>query len=211
MSGDLPVVRWVRELLTRRNVNRVRAELDAARERAETATPSYRPQYYLKAARLAASLDLESEALSLYGSAIDGYLEAGRGRAAEVVCRQVIETYPQVVRARRTLALMALGRGEMDRAATLLHEYAETARTFGDAGLMRESLRAMGLISSPGAARDQAADELRALGDEAGARMVEQGDDLSQDEVFGRAAHSWAKALQAALMGADELRRLRST
>lgn len=185
-------------------------KLEALRAKAADASASARPQYQLRAGRLAESLGLDHQALTLYGEAIDGYLEAGRGRVAEVICRQVLESYPHVVRARRTLALLAVGRDNADEAASLLSEYAETAREFGDEELIRKSLRTMGLIAGPGPVKARAVDELRTLGDEAGARMVEESEGASQDELFGGATGTWSKALYTALLGADELRALRS-
>ncbi|HUG39029.1 MAG TPA: hypothetical protein VMM12_01010 [Longimicrobiales bacterium] len=205
----LALGRWFRLVRSRLTAGRSRRNLQALRARAAEAAASFRPPHYLRAARLAGSLGLDSQALSLYGEAIDGYLETGRGRAAEVVCREVVEAYPQVVRARRTLVLIALGRGDAEEAAALLRDYAETAKRFGDQRLTTKSLRAMGLISEPGPLRSRAIAELNALGDEAGAQMVMEGKGVPQDEAFD--AGAWSKALEAALRGADELRDLRPT
>ncbi|MFW5947575.1 MAG: hypothetical protein ACOCUW_03695, partial [Gemmatimonadota bacterium] len=150
------------------------------------------------------------EALALFGEAIDGYLDAGRDRAAEVVCRQVIDAYPNVVRARRTLALIALGRGDVEEAAGLLGQYAETARQHGDDQLIRKSLRTMGLISGPGPVRDRAAHELDSLGDPDGAKLVREQAEEHVDAIFSGTGASWTKALHAALLGADELRKTRA-
>lgn len=199
-----------RRLRSRLTAGRSEQKLEELQAQAAEASASFRPQYYLRAARLAASLGRDSQALSLYGKAIDGYLEAGRGKVAEVICRQVVESYPHVVRARRTLALIALTRDDADQAASLLSEYAETARQFGDEQLIRKSLRTMGLISEHDPVRTQAASELSALGDEAGARMVMEGEGIPHDELFGGAAGPWSKALHAALLGADEMRNFRS-
>ena len=205
-----PLSRWIGALRSKLTAKRNREQLDELRARAESASPSYRPQYYLQAAKKAASMQLDAEALELYGCAIDGYLEAGRGRAAEVVCREVIEGYPHVVRARRTLALMALGRGEGDQAAELFREYAEVARQYGDPQLLRKSLRTMGIISESAPIRSQVAEELRSVGDEAGARMVaDRGE--PEDGELGDTGGSWSRALQAALLGAEDLRDYRAT
>lgn len=198
--------RWLKGTRSKPATGDGKKKLRDLREKAARASTSVRPQYHLEAARLAESLGLEAEALSLYGDAIDEYLETGRGRAAEVVCRQVIESYPHVVRARRTLALIALGRGDAEGSASLLREYAEAAKGSGQEQLTRKSLRAMGLISGPGPVRTRAVAELRAIGDEAGAQMVLEREEDPQDEVFGKDARSWAKALETALLGPDELR-----
>lgn len=207
--GDrLPVRRWLARLRSKLRRGSVSAgpELQTLRERAARASPSFRPQYNLEAARLAESLGLESEALSLYGEAIDGYLESGRDRAAEVVCREVLKEYPHVVRARRTLALIALGRGDAQEAAALLRDYAETAKQFGEERLTRTSLRAMGLLSELGPVQSQAIAELRALGDESGVEMVLTRQAAPRDELFPTDAGLWGKALETALLDAEGLR-----
>lgn len=207
LKDRLPLWRWLTRLRSKLARGSAGPEqLRKLRERAAQASPSFRPQYNLEAARLAESLGLESEALSLYGEAIDGYLESGRDRAAEVVCREVLNEYPHVVRARRTLVLIALGRGDAQEAASLLRDYAETAKQFGEERLIRTSLRAMGLLSERGPVQTQAIAELRALGDEAGVEMVLNNQVAPRDELFPADAGLWGKALDTALLDADELR-----
>lgn len=206
LTDRLPLRRWLKRLRSKVTRGDAGPELQHLRERAARASPSFRPQYTLEAARRAESLGLESEALSLYGEAIDGYLESGRDRAAEVVCREVLTEYPHVVRARRTLALIALGRGDAQEAASLLREYAETAKQFGEQRLTRTSLRAMGLLSALGPVQSQAIAELRALGDEAGAELVRNRKVVPRDEVFPADAGVWGKALETALLDAEALR-----
>lgn len=197
----------LRTLRDRLMADRSRRKLEALKDRAAGASASFRPQYNLRAARLAASMGQDDQALTLYGNAIDGYLEAGRDRAAEVACRQVVDRFPHVVRARRTLALIALGRGDTEEATALLEEYAEAAKQYGDDQLIRKSLRTIGLISKPGPVRSRAAAELSAVGDDAGAQLVLESEDAFHDELVGGGAGTWSKALQAALLGADEMRR----
>lgn len=206
LTDRLPLGRWLARLRSKLTRGSAGPELERLRERAAQASPSFRPQYNLEAARLAESLGRESEALSLYGAAIDGYLESGRDRAAEVVCREVLKEYPHVVRARRTLALIALGRGDAREAASLLRDYADTAKKFGEERLTRTSLRAMGLLSEEGPVKSQAVAELRALGDQAGVEMVVNNRVGPRDEIFPADAGLWGKALDTALLDAHELR-----
>lgn len=156
LTDRVPVGQWLTRIRSKLAPSSAERHLQDLRERAAQASPSFRPQYNLKASRLAKSLGFDSEALSLYGQAIDGYLEAGRGRAAEVVCREVVETYPHVIRARRTLALIAVGRGDPGVAVSVIREYAAAAKQFGEERLTRNSLLAIGLITEPGPIREQA-------------------------------------------------------
>lgn len=180
------------------------AELEA---RAQAASPSFRPHHYLRAAQLAAETGDPARALSLYGRAIDGHLEAGRDRAAEALCRKVLELYPDVVRTRRTLALLAVGRGDSREAADLLHQYASSAACGGDRSLLRQSLKMIALISECPVVREQAVAELRSVGDEDGARFVVRGQ-APRHAAFDRTLGQWAQATQAALLGVDRLREI---
>lgn len=176
-------------------------EIQELESRASSASVAFRPQYLARAAELAAGINRREEALRLFGSAIDGYLEAGRARAAEVLCRRVLSEYPQVVRARRTLALLALGRGDYHDADRLIHEYAEAARKYGDAAVLARSLRMMASVAGAGPVLHRAAIELQAVGDAEGARMVLKAATASQDAPVGEEAGDWSTALQAALLG----------
>ena len=106
-----------------------------------------------------------------------------------------------MVRARRTLALLALGRGDHDDADRLIHEYAEAARRYGDAAVLARSLRTMASIAGAGPVLHRAAIELQALGDAEGARIVSKAAMVSQDAPAGEEAGDWSTALHAALLG----------
>lgn len=186
----------------------VRRRIHSLQNQALSASASFRPNHYLRAAEMAADADMHAEALSLYGLAIDGHLEAGRGRAAEVLCRKVLERYPHVVRARRTLALLAIGRGEPAEAANLVGEYASVARESGDDRLLRQSLRMIALIAEDEPVRDRAVAELRAIGDEKGADRVLSREYMPEDEPFDASVGPWSQTMQAALLGAERVREL---
>jgi tetratricopeptide (TPR) repeat protein len=197
--------RILNRLRSRRQDVRSSRELEELEEQAKTASLSFRPQYLVRAAQIAVAMDRHDQALDLYGKAINGYIEAGRSRAAEALCRKVVTDYPRVVRARRTLALLALGRGDFDAAEGLMAQYAAAAREKGDLDILRASLRTMAAVGEAGPVLDQAARELRALGDEKGAelvlRYVAAGDTGSGDPASGR----WSHAIQVALLGPAEL------
>lgn len=174
--------------------------------RARTASPSFRSQHLARAAEAAAAAGRHEKALALYGKAIDGYLEAGRSRAAEVLCRAVVAAYPQVVRARRTLALLAIGRGDQGSAAELLRDYTRAAQEYGDPQILRFHLRLMGGLSPAEAVRSQAADELRSLGDEDGAAFVWSDQARQPPTAAETESGRWSQALHAALLSAARLK-----
>lgn len=174
--------------------------------RAHAASGSFRPQHLTRAAQCATVAGRHQKALVLYGEAIDGYLQAGRSRAAEVLCRQVIAAYPHVVRARRTLALLAIGRGEQTSAVDLLQDYTRAARDHGDPQILRYQLRLIGGLSEAEVIRGHAADELRRLGDPEGAAFI-----VSEEARTGAGALQpdsgrWSQALHAALLSPTRLR-----
>jgi hypothetical protein len=197
--------RILNSLRSRRQDVRSSRELEELEEQAQTASLSFRPQYLVRAAQIAVAMDRHDRALDLYGRAIDGYIEAGRSRAAEALCRKVVADYPRVVRARRTLVLLALGRGDFEVAEGLMARYAEAARKKGDLDMLRASLRTMAAVGEAGPVLDQAARELRAMGDEKGAELVLRHEAAVDTESGDPASGRWSHAIQAALLGPAEL------
>lgn len=196
---------FVRRLRARIAEFHLGRRLDRLQRRAAEASAAFRPQYHLRAAQAARVLNRDADALRLYGEAIDGYLEAGRSRAAEVVCRKVLAEYPGVVRARRTLALLALGREDVGEAVALLRDYAFRSRTASDPYLLVKSLRMFALISDSEPFRAQALAELEALGDDEGTRRILEG---SEEPTEFAGMGRWSQAVQAALLGPEALREL---
>jgi tetratricopeptide (TPR) repeat protein len=197
--------RFLDKLRSRKRDQEASRELEELEERAQTASLSFRPHYLVRAAQIAGNMDRHEHALALYGRAIDGYIEAGRSRAAEALCRKVVADYPSVVRARRTLALLALGRGDFQDAEKLMARYAEVARENGDLDVLRVSLRTMAAVGEAGPVLDQAARELRAMGDDRGAELVLR-HRATHNDMADTASGRWSHAVQAALLGPKELR-----
>jgi hypothetical protein len=197
--------RLLGKLRSRKRDGDATRELEELEARARTASLSFRPHYLVRAAQIAVSMDRHEQALALYGQAIDGYIEGGRSRAAEALCRKVVTDYPNVVRARRTLALLALGRGDFADAESLMASYAAVAREKGDRDVLRASLRTMAAVGEAGPVLDQAARELRAMGDEKGADLVLR-HRATHHELADTASGRWSHAIQAALLGPQELR-----
>lgn len=197
---------WIHSLRARARELDVLRQLRDLESRARSASVAFRPHYLVRAAQLAAATNRTDQALTLYGRAIDGYLEAGRARAAEALCRKILSEYPQVVRARRTLALLSLGRGDHEEADRLIREYAEAARKHGDAAALGGSLRMMARIAGAGPVLRRAASELRASGDAEGADIVlDAAVEAPEDLAAGEPSGEWSDALRAALLAPSEL------
>jgi hypothetical protein len=107
---------------------------------------------------------------------VDLYLTAGQGRAAEVMCRRLIQMEPEVVRARYTLAAISLGRGDVAEAEQRLSEYAAAAREAGKLEYAVPALvRLAGATDDP-TLREHVASALRVVGREELAERVRSGE-----------------------------------
>jgi hypothetical protein len=91
----------------------------------EDAAPDYRATMFARAAERFAATGQHDLAQSYFGRAVDAYLEFGYYDVAAALCRRMIELYPQVVRARCTLAFLSLGR---DLPHLPFHDLLEDAR-----------------------------------------------------------------------------------
>lgn len=118
-------IRSIQALFSRALVTRRIRKLAS---RADSASAPYRASLCARAGDLARDAGLRDEALQWYGEAIDGYLMSGRGRAAELVCERVLAAYPEVVRARYTLALIAIGHGDTALATLRVRDYTQAMR-----------------------------------------------------------------------------------
>lgn len=94
---------------------------------------------YNEAGDLCVAAQREFEARRYFGRAIDGFLDAGRFDVAHAIARKMLRLYPDVVRARCTLAWIAIGRGIRPEISGALNGYAGAARELGmDRPLVRE-------------------------------------------------------------------------
>jgi tetratricopeptide (TPR) repeat protein len=108
------------------------------------------------------------QCLEYYGTAIDHYITGQRFDSAAAVCRKVVRIAPHVVRARCTLAWIAIGKGLFSEAQREVTEYATAAERAGREELAREHLRRMAQ-GSDSELRQALAETLLNLGDDEGA------------------------------------------
>ena len=182
----------------------VRDEVEGLEAKAARAAPAFQAQYLSRAGDLSASVGDRRRALDLWGRAIDSYLDNARPDAAAAACRKVILNVPEVVRARRTLALLSIGHGRTDEAVTQIREYVKAARRAGQTDLAVKQLRIM-----EDAAPDQNVMEairglLLDLGSKTGGRRPRS--TTTDASAAADTAHErWAIILKAARMSPDEL------
>lgn len=111
-------------------------------------------------------------ALQYYDRSIDTYLSAGLYAAAVAVCQKVVRLTPEVIRARCTLAWMAIARGMLDEARERIRDYAEAATRMSDARLAWGHLRMMAEVCESQEVLETVAEALLRLGDARGADRV---------------------------------------
>jgi len=128
--------------------------------------------------RAAASGD-RAGALSYYGEALDGCLREGLLVIAASVAQRMVERYPDVVRARMTLAMLSLAEGlrilspQMIRSTcSELEDYTRIAREAGQTPIAVGQLRRIAAATESTTIRQRIADLLHDLGDAPGAESV---------------------------------------
>jgi tetratricopeptide (TPR) repeat protein len=185
-------------------------ELASLEEQTRTASPGYETQFLNRAGNLCVETGMPQRALAYFGRAIDAYLESGRFSAAEVLCRKVLRIAPEAVRARCTLAWLAIGKGIRTETEEEITDYVRAAQRAGKEGLAARQLVMMAEAATRVELRERLAEHLLEIGSEEdadrvlGAVFAERNGlrpPPPQDE-----GKLWAKLLRAALMGPQELK-----
>lgn len=177
---------------------------------ASEASSGYETQFLNRAGNLCVEAGQPGRALGFYGRAIDAYLESGRFNAAEVLCRKVLEIAPQAVRARCTLAWLALGKGHQGTTRGSIAEYVQASQRAGQQSLAARQLMMMAEATSSVDLREEIADHLLRLDATAEADhvhgLVYQERNGLRPPMVPDEGKLWGKLLRAALMGPQELR-----
>jgi hypothetical protein len=145
-------------------------------------------------------------ALRRYGDAIDAYLQSGEYDNAMAVCRKIIRVVPEVIRTRRTLAWLCLGKGFLEIAREHIEAYTAASREADLEPLAVQHLLLMAQYVDRPEFRDFLADKLAELGDEEAAGRVREG-----KAAEGVRAAGWTPVVFAALLTPEELRRAAET
>lgn len=184
-------------VMSLQNLRRVEEEL----ERAGRGTAA--------AARLlnrAGDLHLAQEdrpgALKRYGEAIDAYLKSGEYDSAMAVCRKIIRVVPDVIRTRRTLAWLCIGKGFLEIAREQIDAYVAASRESGLEELAVQQLQLMAQYVDRSDFREFLAERLDELdaGDEA--ERVRRGEASDSARSAG-----WDTIVFGALLTPEELRK----
>lgn len=111
-------------------------------------------------------------ALIYYDQAIDIYLALGMYASVAAVCQKLVRLSPNVVRARCTLAWMAIARGQAREARERIVDYATAAVPRADHRLARGHLRMMSEVADSPEVLEAVAEALQILGDAKGAERA---------------------------------------
>lgn len=165
--------------------------------------------YFNQAGDLCVAARQPVDALGYYGQSIDSYVRADRFDAATGVCKKVIRLSPLVVRARCTLAWLALGKGFVPEAQEFIEHYLVAAARAGREVLACHQVKRMSVIAE--------AEPLRMY---LAHRLLDLGDDRTADHLFGLVLRErnhgarrravdpgrrWLEARRCALMGPAEI------
>lgn len=112
--------------------------------------------------------------LLYFDAAIDLYLAAGQFAASASICEKLVRANPQIVRARCTLAWLAIARGLDDEAVRRVEEYGEAALRLERPTVAQRQLRAM-------AEETQSESVLEGIAH----ALLKLGDPVSADRIFG--------------------------
>lgn len=125
-------------------------------------------------------------ALDYYGRALNDYLGEGLHGMAAAVAQRMVERYPDVVRARMTLAVLSLAEGlRVLPAGTLkntcpdFQDYVRAVREAGQEAIAVRELRRLAAATESATVRERLAEFLVDLGDEEGARAILDGSPLA--------------------------------
>lgn len=141
-------------------------------------------------------------ALRRYGDAIDAFLQSGEYDSAMAVCRKIIRVVPEVIRTRRTLAWLCLGKGFFEIAREHIDGYVTASVEAALEPLALQQLMLMAQFVDRDDFRDFLADKISQLGDEEAAERVREG--RAKDGVK---AAGWSAVVFAAMLTPEELRR----
>lgn len=142
----------------------------------QTEYPDQRARILNLAGDLCFDAGERERALDYYGRAIDMHIAHHEYSAAVAICQKIIRLTPEVVRARCTLAWMAIARGLIQEAQGRIAEYKEAAEDAGQERLARAHLLMMAEVIDD-------RDVLVTIAES----LIELGDVENADRVYGAA------------------------
>jgi hypothetical protein len=198
----------IRTRLRAPQMKRLSQEIEALEIQALCAPLEGKADIYVRIGDLCLERERRDHAVFHYGRGVDSHLKTGHFLSAAALCRKMIKLTPEVVRARCTLAFLALGDGLIADAERQIADYVRAAAQAGTEELAVKRLRLMA------SATDE--HEIRLL---LGEYLVSLGDAQAADEVYGAVfaeqnglrpspredqRERWARLLRVSLTGPVE-------
>ena len=204
------MLEWIRRRMLRAGKGELNRKLQAIEAAAGSAGDSACGQLWNRAGDLCLTGGLVHRALVYYGRAVDAYLKAGYTGPAAAMCRKILRSSPEAVRAHCTLACLAAHGKQFVEVEREVRSFVEASRRTRTERLTIPRLRLMAeAVDDPEVKRWLAA-QLHELGDELGARRVLVSVDLpdEREEPIGRTGKcpvEWEKLVRAAAADPDDL------
>ena len=153
-------------------LDELQRELDAI-ERMLIGSPPRSQSVLLKqAGDLCASVGERRRALAWYGRAVNLHLELGEPPRAAALCHTILSIQPEAVRARCTLAWLALAGGRAMETREMVGEYASAARAAGQNAMAVQQLAWMFDAAADEFLRHDIVRAIRSLGDDTRAAVL---------------------------------------
>ncbi len=147
-------------------------QLDAIERMLAGSPPRSRSVLLKRAGDLCASMGERRRALAWYGRAVNLHLELGEAPRASALCHTILSIQPEAVRARCTLAWLALAGGRTVEARRLVDEYASAAGRAGQNAMASQQLAWMHEAAADTLLRRDIVRAVRVLGDDARAAAL---------------------------------------
>ena len=147
---------------------------DLATQMRQEMAPEHRARLMNVAGDLCYQAGQRERGLLYFDAAIDLYLAAGQFAASASICDKLVRASPQIVRARCTLAWLAIARGLDDEALRRVEEYGEAALRLERPTVAQRQLRGM-------AEETESETVLEAIAH----ALLKLGDSVSADRIFG--------------------------
>lgn len=189
-------------------MKRISRQIEALEVQALCAPSEAKAEIYVRMGDLCLEGGRRDHAVFHYGRGVDAHLKTGHFLSAAALCRKMIKLTPEVVRARCTLAFLALGDGLVADAERQIGDYVRAAAQAGTEELAIKRLRLMATATD--------AHDIRLL---LGEYLVSLGDARAADEVYGAVfaeqngvvpprresqRERWARLLRVSLTGPME-------
>lgn len=155
-------------------MKRLGREIEALEIQALCAPLEAKADLYVRMGDLCLQIGRRDHAVFQYGRGVDSHLKTGHFLSAAALCRKMIKLTPEVVRARCTLAFLALGDGLLADAERQISDYVRAAAQAGTEELAIKRLRLMATATD--------AHDIRLL---LGEYLVSLGDAHAANEVYG--------------------------